>query len=305
MRILLLLLLATSMQAQGYFSRFLSHCVLDVNNGVQYRNSTSKVNLDEYFDLRITNSDIQLLESEIGFNIPKGAEEILMDIDIPATGTKTQHFSGFEMVKSVSVGIPYVQASLQWANKGRMEQPSIFASTKVFGLIADLLTDKQKLLTEIALSARPEPIIQGRIDFQIELNMHNIFNYNLKSKSKKKWSFHGNIFPYWITTLDASNTVGILQALDVQPIIEAEVSKLHIPFADDITSIATGIVNNKLFLPTNPFYTGFGAKTLLQLKYKTAFQIGWLVDYSELFNGQKGVKPLRNLSTNLNIKFGL
>jgi hypothetical protein len=305
MRVVILVLIATSAQAQGYFSRFLSHSVVDVNNGIQYRYSTSTVDLEQYFDAKINQSDIHDVENQIGFNIPIGVENILMDIN-PLTGVRTQSFRGFEITKSVTLGIPYAQASIQWG-KGRMEQPSIY-SAKSIGLIADLLTDRSHLLEELAIAALKEeaskPLISGRVDLRVELNMYNIISPSLKSSPYKKWRISGNVYPYWVTSLDASNNVGLVSP-NASEMVNAELSKLHIPFADDITSMATSIINSKLFLPTNPFYNGFGIKTLLQVKYKKAIQFGWLVDYSEIKNGQRGVSPIKSLASSINIRFGL
>ena len=311
MKTILLLLLASCLHAQStYLSRFLGHSTIGINNGIQYRQSSATIDLNQYFgSARVDQSDIQAIEKSTGIDIPLGAENILMEIKIPATGTVSQKTQGIELIKSITVGIPYLQTSLAWSGRGRLEDPAI-QQGKIFSLLGDLVKSRQLFLQQLAIEgikakAAQQSIIRGRIDLQIELNVANIINYKLREQKQKRWKLSANIFPYWISSLDASNRIGIIEAIDTKEVIKSEVEKLHIPFASDITEIATDIIDNKLFVPTNPFYNGFGAKGLIQIKYKKAFQLGWFIDYSNINNGQNGIKSIKSLSSNINLKIGL
>ena len=299
-------------QKEGYWKRFISHSTLSSTSGIQYRTSYTSIDLGQYFSfLQISSNDLQLIKN-YGFNIPSSMETSIMGIKTDDLATVKTRVSGLEIQKCITVGLPYIQSTVQWSNRGRMQDPSLFSSAAGLIRLASSLSNKTELLEQIAAEAVKKattqpPIFRGRIDMLIELNVFNIVNYRLKqSGSNKKWQFNYNVMPYYIASMDASNNVGLTEITGAKKIITSQLNDIiNIPLSEYITDVLTGIIDSRIYTPITPFYNGFGVKGLASVKYRGIVQFGCLADFSRLYNRMRGVNAINSTAINLNLKIGL
>jgi hypothetical protein len=300
-------------QKEGYWKRFINHSTLSSTSGIQYRTSSASIGLGHYFSfLQISSNDLQLIENNYGVNIPSSMETSIMGIKTDDLATVKTRVSGLEIQKCITVGLPYIQSTVQWSNQGRMQDPSLFSSPAGLIRLASSLNDKTKLLEQIAAEAVKKattqpPIFRGRIDMLIELNTFNIVNYKLKqSGSNKKWQFNYNVMPYYIASMDASNNVGLTEITGAKEYISSQLNDIiNIPLSANITDVLTGIIDSRIYTPITPFYNGFGVKGLASVKYRNIVQFGCLADFSRLCNRMRGVNAINSTSINFNLKIGL
>ena len=300
-------------QKEGYWKRFINHSTLSSTSGIQYRTSYTSIDLEQYFSfLQISNNDLQLIEDNYNVNIPSSMETSIMNIKTDDLATVKTSASGFEIQKCITIGLPYIQSTVQWSNRGRMQDPSLFSSPSGLIRLASSLNNETKLLEQIAAEAVKKattqpPIFRGRIDMLIELNSFNIVNYRLKQDGiNKKWRFNYNIMPYYIASMDASNNVGLTEITGAKEYIASQLNGIiNIPLSANITDVLTGIIDSRIYTPIIPFYNGFGVKGLASVKYRGIVQFGCLADFSRLCNRMRGVNAINSTSINLNLKIGL
>jgi len=310
--LMLLVIQTGNAQKEGYWKRFINHSTLSSTSGIQYRTSSASIDLGHYFSfLQISNNDLQLIENNYGVNIPSSMETSIMGIKTDDLGTVKTNASGLEIQKCITVGLPYIQSTVQWSNRGRMQDPSLFSSPAGLIRLASSLSNKTKLLEQIAAEAVKKattqpPIFRGRIDMLIELNTFNIVNYKLKqSGQNEKWRFNYNIMPYYIASMDASNNVGLTEITGVKEYINNQLNGIpNIPLSANIAEVLTGIIDSRIYTPITPFYNGFGVKGLASVN-RGIVQFGCLADFSRLYNRMRGVNAINSTSINFNLKIGL
>jgi hypothetical protein len=319
---------AQTSTSPSYGVRFVNNMVLELGTTYQYRSSSSTVHMPSFFGdgtgsgPSITPQIWGDFERTIGINFPGSIDAQFVGTQIPvAEYVNTQH-KVFEFQQNFVVGLPYIQARVQWANNGRLSPRDPFVQPSILRLGAQLIDGDPNVITSITSrylehSLAQDALVRGRLDIQLELNMKNMLFYKLQSQpipmnGSGSLSLDINVYPYYIVrSFDASHRIGSLQGFGVDDFLAQEIEAVDIPapvrgVLQDGLPVLARIIDRSIFVPAGlPLYKGYGLRTEGRLYIGPALVLNASVDYSQISNAARGVDPIASTTFSCGIKVGL
>jgi hypothetical protein len=310
---------------QSYGKRFVNHIVFDIGTSLQYRKSERTIHTPTFFggDVAITPQVWGDFERVLGINFPGIVDNQFVGLEIPLPQYVHNTVRGFEFQNQFTIGIPYLQARVQWASGGRLEKMSPFQQpSRLLKLAGGLLSEASDFVPEVTQMAiehsiYQDAIVRGRVDLQLEANMRNLLAYKLNSKpltlnSSGSFSMDINVYPYLVLrSFDASNRFGSAQGFGVDDVITQNIMDADIPsgFRDVLlggSQLLTQMMDRTIFVPVGtPLYKGYGGRGVVDLYMGKAITLSMNVDYSRLSNNTRGVDPTTSLVYSAGLKIGL